>query len=76
MAYSLSIAALAVAALLSYETLTNSEILPEMTGPVLAAIIIIASFGYAYASNKKRIVNSSNPGSASQIKENRSDRED
>ena len=76
MAYSLSISALAVAALLSYETITNSEILPEMTGPVLAAIIIIVSFGYAYASNKKRIVNSSDPGSASQIKEHRSDRED
>jgi high-affinity nickel-transport protein len=76
MAYFLSIAALAVAALLSYETMTNSEILPEMTGPVLAAIIIIVSFGYAYASNKKRIVNSTDPGSASQIKEHRSDRED
>lgn len=76
MSYSLSIAALAVAALLSYETITNSEILPEMTGPVLAAIIILGSFGYAYASNKKRILNSSDPGSASQIKEHRSDRED
>ena len=76
MGYSLSIAALAVAALVSYETITNSEILPEMTGPILAAIIIIVSFGYAYASNKKRIVNSSDPGSASQIKEHRSDRED
>ena len=76
MAYSLSIAALAVAALFSYETITNSEVLPEMTGPVLAALIIIVSFGYAYASNKKRIINYSDPGSASQIKEHRSDRED
>ena len=76
MAYSLSIAALAVAAFLSYETITNSEILPEMTGPILAAVIILASFGYAYASNKRRTVNSSNSGSASQIKEHRSDIED
>jgi high-affinity nickel-transport protein len=76
MAYSLSIAALAVAALLSYETVTNSQILPEMTGPVLAAIIITVFFGYAYASNKRRIVNSSDLSSASQMKENRSDRED
>lgn len=76
MAYFLSIAALAVAAFISYQTITNSEILPEMTGPVLAAIIILGSFGYAYASNKKRILNSSDPSSASQIKEHRSDRED
>lgn len=75
MAYSLSIAALAVAALLSYETITNSKILPEMTGPILAAIIIIVFFGYAYASNKNRSVNSSDLSSASQMKENRSDRE-
>jgi hypothetical protein len=76
MAYSLSIASLAVAAFLSYETITNSEILPEMTGPILAAIIVIVSFGYAYASNKKWIVKSTEPGSASQIKEHGSDRED
>lgn len=76
MAYFLSIAALAVAAFISYQTITNSEILPEMTGPVLAAVIILGSFGYAYASNKKRILNSSDPSSASQIKEHRSDRED
>lgn len=76
MAYSLSIAALAVASFISYQTITNSEILPEMTGPVLAAIIILGSFGYAYASNKKRILNSSDPSSTSQIKEHRSDRED
>jgi len=76
MAYLLSAAALAVGAIASYETITNLEILPDIIGPVLAVTIIIVSFGYAYASNKRRIVNSSDSGSASQIKEHRSDRED
>ncbi|CAN5491213.1 hypothetical protein BH18THE1_BH18THE1_03280 [soil metagenome] len=67
MAYSLSAAALAVAALASIETITNSEILPDMTGPVLAILIILASFGYVYATGKKNIVNSSDVGSASQF---------
>src|SRR4030095_8479980 len=64
MSYSLSAAALAVAALTSIETITNSEILPDMTGPVLAILIIIASFGYVYATRKKHIVSSSDVGSA------------
>lgn len=76
MAYLLSAAALAVGAIASYETITNLEILPDIIGPVLAVTIIIVSFGYAYASNKRRIVNSSDPGSASQIKEHRSDMEE
>ena len=76
MAYLLSAAALAVGAIASYETITNLEILPDIIGPVLSVTIIIVSFGYAYASNKKRIVNSSDTGSASQIKEHRSDMED
>jgi high-affinity nickel-transport protein len=67
MAYSLSAAALAVAALASIETITNSEILPDMTGPVLTILIILASFGYVYATRKKYIVNSSDVGSASQF---------
>lgn len=71
MAYSLSGAALTVAAVASYETITNSEILPEMTGPVLAVTIIVVSFGYAYAVRKRRIVNSNGAGSASQIKNKR-----
>ena len=67
MAYSLSAAALAVAALTSIETITNSEILPDMTGPVLAILIILASFGYVYATRKKQIVNSNGVSSASQF---------
>jgi high-affinity nickel-transport protein len=68
MAYSLSGAALTVAAVASYETITNSEILPDITGSVLAVTIIVVSFGYAYAARKRRIVNSNGAGSASQIK--------
>ena len=71
MAYSLSGAALTVAAVASYETITNSEILPDITGSVLAVTIIVVSFGYAYAARKRRIVNSNGAGSASQIKNKR-----
>jgi nickel/cobalt transporter (NiCoT) family protein len=71
MAYSLSGAALTVAAVDSYETITNSEILPDITGSVLAVTIIVVSFGYAYAARKRRIVNSNGAGSASQIKNKR-----
>jgi high-affinity nickel-transport protein len=75
MAYSLSAAALAVGAIASYETITDLEILPDITGPVLAVTIVIASLGYAYASNRRKVVKS-DPSSASQIKEHRNDRED
>ena len=75
MAYSLSAAALAVGAIASYETITNLEILPDIAGPVLAVTIIIVSFAYGYASHRRRGVKS-DPGSASQIKEHRNDRED
>jgi len=64
-----------VGAIASYETITHLEILPDITGPVLAVTIIIVSFGYAYASNRRRDVKS-DPGSASQIKDHRKDRED
>lgn len=53
MSYSLSVAALAVGAIASYEIITNLEILPDITGPVLAVTILMASFGYAYASNRR-----------------------
>jgi high-affinity nickel-transport protein len=76
MAYSLSAAALVVAAVASYETITNSEILPDIIGPVIAITIIIVSFGYAYASRKRSMVNSHDAGSASQIKEHRNNMED
>ena len=54
MSYALSAAAMSVAAMASYKILTGSEILPDLTGPILAAIIIGASFGYAFAQSRRR----------------------
>lgn len=76
MAYSLSAAALSVAALASYETITNSEILPDMTGPVLTVTIILVSLGYAYTASKRRVEPSNDPSSASRMNDkHRNDRE-
>jgi len=41
----LSVVALSVAAFESYAVITNVEIVPPLTGPVLAIIIIISAFG-------------------------------
>jgi high-affinity nickel-transport protein len=53
MSYALSGAALSVAAVASYESLTGTEIMPELTGPVLASGIIATSFAYSFATRKK-----------------------
>ncbi|HJT46895.1 MAG TPA: hypothetical protein VJ729_01845 [Nitrososphaeraceae archaeon] len=53
MAYALSAAALGVAAIESYSIITNSDILPSFTGPVLAIIIISFAFGYAFATRNR-----------------------
>jgi high-affinity nickel-transport protein len=53
MSYALSGVALTIASVIAYETLTNSEILPKIAGPVLAVIIVSASFGYAFVTRKK-----------------------
>ncbi len=47
-----SAAALSIAVIASFEMLTGSEILPELTGPILAVIIIGASSGYAFAKSR------------------------
>ena len=52
MSYALSCAAIVSAVLATYEALANSEILPKLTGPILAAAIIAISFGYSYATRK------------------------
>ena len=49
MAYALSGTALGIAAIQSYSIITKSNILPPLTGPVLAVIIISSAFGYALA---------------------------
>jgi high-affinity nickel-transport protein len=53
MSYALSGAALAVAGAASYENLTGAEIMPELTGPVLAGSIIVTSFVYSFATRRK-----------------------
>jgi high-affinity nickel-transport protein len=53
MSYALSGTALIVASTVSYEMLTSSEIIPKITGPVLAVAIISTSFAYSFAIRKK-----------------------
>lgn len=55
MSYALSGTALLVASVASYEALTDSEILPKLTGPVLAVAIVSTSFAYAFATRKNRV---------------------
>jgi len=57
MTYALSAVALTIAVVTSYETITSSEILPDLTGPVLAITIILFSFGSAYLTRKRQVVN-------------------
>lgn len=57
MTYALSAVALTIAVVTSYETVTSSEILPDLTGPVLAITIILVSFGSAYLTRKRQVVN-------------------
>jgi nickel/cobalt transporter (NiCoT) family protein len=54
MSYALSGVAVTIAAFESYAIITNAEIVPPLTGPVLAIIIIAGAFGYAFATRKKR----------------------
>ena len=56
MSYALSGSAMTVAALASYEIITGSKILPELTGPLLALVIISASFAYGFTTRKRRSV--------------------
>jgi nickel/cobalt transporter (NiCoT) family protein len=58
MSYALSGAAMTIAVLASYGIITGSEILPPLTGPVLAVIIIGTSFVYGFATrNRRKTVN-------------------
>lgn len=54
MSFALSGAAMTVAAAASYEILTGSDILPELTGPILAMVIIGSSFAYAFGMSRRR----------------------
>jgi hypothetical protein len=53
MAYALSGAALIIAALQSYSVISNSNILPPLTGPILAVVIISFAFGYSFVTRKR-----------------------
>ncbi|MGI0066188.1 MAG: hypothetical protein ACREAT_05445 [Nitrosotalea sp.] len=54
MAYSLSGVAIMVASFESYSTITDTDVLPEWAGPVLAVSIIAICFGYGFATRKKQ----------------------
>lgn len=53
MAYALSGVALIIAVLESYSVISNSNILPPLTGPILAVAIISFAFGYAFATRNR-----------------------
>jgi len=53
MAYALSGVALIFAVLESYSVISNSNILPPLTGPILASAIISLAFGYAFATRNR-----------------------
>jgi high-affinity nickel-transport protein len=59
LSYSLSGVALTIAAFESYAVITNVKIVPPLTGPVLAIIIIAGAFGYGFATRKRRVVDQS-----------------
>ena len=62
MSYALSGAAITVAVAASCEVITGSEVLPELTGSVLAVVIIAISFGYGFVTKKKtHVLETSNP---------------
>ena len=52
MSYALSVVAIAVSLIISYETVTGLNIMPEITGPLLALTIIIVSFGYSFCKRR------------------------
>jgi high-affinity nickel-transport protein len=72
MSYALSAAAMSVAVITSYEILTGSEILPDLTGPILAAIIIGTSFGYAYFVRKIPLKHADGSASVTQLSDKHS----
>ena len=54
MSFALSGAAMTVAAAASYKVLTGSDVLPELTGPILAGVIIGSSFAYAFGMSRRK----------------------
>jgi len=54
MSFALSGAAMTVAAAASYKVLTGSDVLPELTGHILAKVIIGSSFAYAFGMTRRK----------------------
>ncbi|MGN6709600.1 MAG: hypothetical protein ACTHKF_09665 [Candidatus Nitrosocosmicus sp.] len=54
MSYALSAIAMIIAAITSYGIIIGTDVLPKLTGPVLSVVIIVASFGYGFATRNKR----------------------
>jgi high-affinity nickel-transport protein len=54
MSYALSGAAMIVAAITSFKVMTGITIVPDLTGPILAGLIIGCSFAYAFAISKRK----------------------
>jgi len=61
MSYALSGTALTIAAFESYSVIKNVDILPPLTGPMLAVTIIVAAFGYGFATRNKIAITTSRP---------------
>ena len=53
--------ALTIAAFESYSVITNVDMLPPLTGPVLAVTIIGAAFGYGFVVRNKIVGNTIKP---------------
>ncbi len=70
LSYALSGVALTIAAFESYAVITNVNIVPPLTGPVLAIIIITGAFGYGFVTLKKRVLDQSIPPRAHNHNEN------
>jgi high-affinity nickel-transport protein len=54
MTFALSAVAPTIAAIESYSIISNSNIVPPLTGPILAVMIILFAFGYAFVTCNSR----------------------
>jgi nickel/cobalt transporter (NiCoT) family protein len=71
MSYALSGAAVTIAGLASYGIITGSQILPPLTGPVLAIVIIGSSFIYGFTTrNRRKTINDNKGGGGGERQQN------
>jgi nickel/cobalt transporter (NiCoT) family protein len=54
LSYALSGTAFIIAILSFYETVSNSNVIPELTGPILCVGVLVCAFTYAYAKGKNK----------------------